>query len=59
VRFSLHDALGRTVRELLNTQVAAGEHSLTIDSRTLASGVYFYRMDAGSVVETRKMLVVH
>lgn len=59
VRISLYDGLGRAVRELVNRQIPAGSHRVEIDAATLASGVYFYRLDAGSVVETRKMLVVH
>jgi hypothetical protein len=36
----------------------AGDHSVKLDGSNLASGVYFYRMTAGSYAETRKLLLL-
>jgi len=36
----------------------AGYHQVQFDASKLASGVYLYRMQAGSYVETRKLLLV-
>ncbi|HUF07830.1 MAG TPA: T9SS type A sorting domain-containing protein [Rhodothermales bacterium] len=58
VKLTLHDALGRTVREVLDDRVGAGSHRVEVDASDLASGVYFYRMEAGESVEVRRLVVV-
>ena len=63
VRISIYDALGRFVRTLVDGQRAAGEYTERWDGRDrfgrqVATGVYFYRMDAGGFLQTRKMLLL-
>jgi hypothetical protein len=58
VYLSLHDILGREVKILVNEKNPPGEYEVTLDATGLATGVYFYRLTAGSFVETRKMIVV-
>ncbi len=41
------DVLGREVRTLVGEQLKAGSYETTFDARGLASGVYFYRLQAG------------
>jgi len=50
--------LGREVATLKNGDEFAGTYSIDWDASTSASGVYFLRLQAGTYVETRKMLVV-
>lgn len=52
------DMLGREVATLVNENVQAGNHERTFDAAGLASGVYFYRIDAGSFSQTRKLLLL-
>ena len=54
----VYNTLGQRVAELVNGDVEAGYHSVQFDARNLASGVYFYRLQAGSFVETKKLLLV-
>jgi flagellar hook assembly protein FlgD len=54
---------GRRVRALLDGQRAAGLHQAAWDGRddagrAVASGVYFYRLQAAGRVETRRMLLL-
>ncbi len=58
VRLIVVDELGRNVAELVNGDVEAGYHEVKFDGSRLASGVYFYRLQAGSFVETKKLLLV-
>ncbi len=60
---NVFDATGRRVRALVDAEQAAGEHRVAFDGRddggrALASGVYFYRLEAGGVVQTRKMVLL-
>jgi hypothetical protein len=58
VRLSVYDMLGREVSLLVNEKREAGVHEVKFDASKLASGVYFYRMQAGDFVLTRKLLLL-
>jgi hypothetical protein len=58
VRLSVFDMLGREVSVLVNERRDAGVHDVKFDGSNLASGVYLYRLTAGSFVETRKLVLV-
>jgi hypothetical protein len=58
VRLSVFDILGRDVAVLVNERREAGVHEVKFDGSSLASGVFFYRIEAGSFVQTRKLLLV-
>ncbi len=60
-RLAVFDAAGRMVRQLLNTTVAAGPHTLAWDGRDdsgarLPSGIYFYRLDSENHHRVEKLL---
>ncbi|MCA9783969.1 MAG: T9SS type A sorting domain-containing protein [Candidatus Delongbacteria bacterium] len=48
---------GQKVATLVNGLVGAGSHEVTFDASNLSSGVYFYTLNSGSIVETRKMIL--
>jgi len=59
----VYDALGRTVRTLVNGSLQAGRHTVRWDGRddtdaAVSSGMYLYRLTAGGVTETRRMTLV-
>lgn len=58
VTLTVYNELGQQVRELYSGVRTAGRHEATFDATGLASGTYFYRINAGNFVETRKMLLV-
>lgn len=58
VMLAVFDITGRLVTTLANGSFAAGYHSLTFDANALSSGVYFYRLEAGKFVDTRKMVLL-
>lgn len=52
------DVTGRLVATLIDESLAAGVHRANFDAARLASGVYFYRLDAAKYSMTRKMVVL-
>ena len=63
VSLKVYDVIGREVAELIHGQMRAGTFRFRWDGRnsansSVASGVYFYRLTAGSFVETKRMLLL-
>jgi photosystem II stability/assembly factor-like uncharacterized protein len=54
----LLNAIGEEVAVLVNEEQEKGFHKVDFNASTLASGVYFYRLQAGSFVQTRKMILL-
>jgi hypothetical protein len=59
VSLCVFDILGRQVSVLMNEKKNAGVHAVKFDGSNHASGVYFYRLQAGTYVETKKLLLLH
>jgi len=49
------DVLGREVATLVNENLQAGSYEATFDAKGLSSGVYYYRLQAESFSQTKKM----
>jgi uncharacterized delta-60 repeat protein len=58
VTLKVYDVLGREVATLVNEKQHAGSYSVSFDGNRLASGVYFYRLSAGSFVSVKKLVLV-
>jgi hypothetical protein len=58
VRLAVFDVRGRKIAELVNGEREAGVHQAQFDATSIAAGLYFYRLEAGSRVLTRRMIVV-
>ncbi|GIW91302.1 MAG: hypothetical protein KatS3mg109_1734 [Pirellulaceae bacterium] len=58
VKLTVVDVLGREVTMLVEGELNAGEHSIVFDAEDLASGVYFYRLQAGGFTETKNLLIL-
>jgi hypothetical protein len=58
VTLKVYDELGRLVKTLVEDRQTAGIHSATFNASNLSSGVYFYRLNAGSFVNTKKLFVI-
>jgi hypothetical protein len=58
VRLSVYDALGREVTRLVDGNLPAGRHQAEWRADGLPSGVYLFRLEAGSFVKTGRMTLV-
>ena len=54
----VYDMLGNEVATLVDEHREAGRYEVTFDGSNLASGMYLYRLQAGSFIETRKMILI-
>jgi hypothetical protein len=58
VTLTVFNALGQQVVELVNGELEAGYHEVKFDGTNLASGVYFYEIQAGSFAQTKRLLLL-
>ncbi len=58
VQLKVYDLLGREVGTLVDENQFPGDHAVEVGSERFASGVYVYRLVAGTYVSTKKMIVV-
>lgn len=58
VTIKVYDVLGNEVATLVNEEKSAGSYEIEFDGNELTSGIYFYRIQAGNFVETKKMILL-
>ncbi|MBI4428370.1 MAG: 5'-nucleotidase C-terminal domain-containing protein [Ignavibacteriales bacterium] len=58
VVLKVYDLLGREIATLVDGIQDIGSRSVRFDASKLAAGVYFYRLNAGSIVQTKRMLLL-
>ncbi len=58
VNLKVYDVMGNEVATLVNEEKSAGSYSIEFDASKLASGTYFYKLQAGEKSEVRKMLLL-
>ncbi|MDP2363587.1 MAG: T9SS type A sorting domain-containing protein, partial [Ignavibacteria bacterium] len=58
VQLKVYDVLGKKVATLVNEEKSAGSYEISFNATQLSSGIYFYKLHAGSFVETKKMLLL-
>ena len=58
VTLKVFDLLGQEVATLVNGERLAGEYTINWDATRFSSGVYFYQLRTGAVVETKRMMIV-
>jgi aminopeptidase N len=58
VNLQVYDILGNEVVTLINKEMQTGNYEVEFDAPGLPSGIYFYKLKAGSFVETKKMVLL-
>jgi hypothetical protein len=54
----VYDALGRKVTTLVNETKEAGYYSLDFNAASLSSGIYFYKLTAGTFTQAKQMMLI-
>ena len=58
VTLKVYDVLGNEVATLVNEERTAGSYEVDFNAAGLSSGIYFYKLQAGSYTQTRKMILL-
>jgi len=58
VTMKVYNLLGQEVAILVNEEQAVGVYEVTFDATQLPSGIYFYSINAGDFVATKKMILL-
>ncbi len=58
VSLKIYDVLGNEIKTLVNETKEAGNYSVEFDASKISSGVYFYRINIGSFIQTKKMILL-
>jgi len=58
VKITIYNALGKAITTFDKPQQDPGKHFVIFDARNLASGVYYYKLQAGEFTDTKKMLLL-
>jgi subtilisin-like proprotein convertase family protein len=58
VKLIAYDILGKEVKTIINELMEAGKYQAMFDASNLASGTYFYRLEAGDFKEIKKMILI-
>ena len=58
VSLKIYDILGSKVATLVNEEKSAGSYEVNLNGSNLSSGIYFYKIQAGNFVQTKKMILL-
>jgi len=58
VQLKVYDILGNEVATLVNEEKPAGIYEVEFDAFGLSSGIYFYKLNSGNFVQTKKMILL-
>ncbi|MCP5064860.1 MAG: T9SS type A sorting domain-containing protein [Ignavibacteriae bacterium] len=58
ITLKVFDVLGNEIKTLVNSSQSVGKYKVEFDGSDLSSGLYFYRLQAGDFVETKKMILM-
>ena len=58
VTLKVYDLLGKEVATLVNEEQKAGSYKVNFNASRFTSGVYFYRLQAGNFLETKKFILL-
>jgi hypothetical protein len=57
-KLTIYDFLGREVLTPINKEMVSGYHEISFNASNFTSGVYFYRLQSGDFIQTKKMILM-
>jgi endo-1,4-beta-xylanase len=58
VTLRVYDILGRLVQTLVDEAQSPGQYTVTFNANNLSSGIYLYRLEAGTFVQMNRMILI-
>jgi hypothetical protein len=58
VTLKIYNTIGEEIETLINEMKQAGNYNVSFNASSLPSGIYFYRLQAGDFLETKKMILL-
>jgi len=58
VRIIIYDIMGKEVKTLVNEFKQVGTYEVQFNASEIASGIYLYRIESGSFIQTKKMILL-
>ena len=58
VKLSVYNSMGQEVMQLVNENQSTGKYIVDFNAKNLPSGVYFYRLQTGKFINTKKMMLI-
>jgi hypothetical protein len=58
VRIDIYSITGQKIQTLINKPMAAGHHEVTFNAQNLSSGIYVYKIEAGTFQDVKKMILL-
>jgi agmatine/peptidylarginine deiminase len=58
VKLTVYNSTGKKIATLINEKQNAGSYNITFDGSGLSSGIYFYKLEAGSFTDTKRMILL-
>ena len=58
VNLVIYDITGKQIAKLVSEELAPGFYNITFNGRNYSTGIYFYRLTAGSFVQTKKLILI-
>jgi hypothetical protein len=58
ISLKVYNVLGKEIATLVNEELSTGEHEVTFNASEYPSGIYFYQLKAGNLIETKKMILL-
>ncbi|MCL4280433.1 MAG: T9SS type A sorting domain-containing protein [Ignavibacteriaceae bacterium] len=58
VSLKIFDVLGNEIETLISGEKPSGDYEVKFDGRSLSSGIYFYQLRSGEIIQTKKMILI-
>ncbi len=58
VSLKVYDVLGREIKTLISGERKSGIYNIAFRAEELSSGIYFYKLEAGDFIQTKKMILL-